>query len=147
MGILDRVRSKKNDTHKDQGTSSLVPKTGSVDETVASIDHVAAPQGQGLQMKSAGNKRFGVKEYRILVKPLITEKTVMSSTYQFEVEKSANKIEIKKAFFNVYGIMPVSVTTAVQKGKNVRYGRTKGTQKDWKKAIITLKKGEKIDTF
>jgi len=85
---------------------------------------------------------------RILIKPLVTEKTTKGeeeNKYVFEVAKSANKIEIKKAIFKLYGFKPTKVNIVKTKGKNVRYGKTQGTMKGIKKAIITLKKEEKID--
>ncbi len=83
-----------------------------------------------------------------LVKPLVTEKiTYLQSDgqYGFEVLPSANKQEIKKAIEAIYGVNVIKVRMINCAGKQVRYGRMSGQRKDRKKAIITLKKGERIE--
>lgn len=88
--------------------------------------------------------------YKILVKPLVTEKAANLGTqnkYVFEVSTDANKIEIAKAVEEVYGVMPVSVNVIKMKGKRVRYGRTQGKRKDWKKAMVTLPEGKTINIY
>ncbi len=88
--------------------------------------------------------------YKILVKPLVTEKASVMGTlnkYFFEVAKGANKIEIAKAIQDVYGVKPTGVNVIRMKGKSVRHGRIMGKRKDWKKAVVTLKKGETIKIY
>lgn len=85
---------------------------------------------------------------RLLVKPLVTEKiTYLQSEgqYGFEVRPEANKQEIKKAIEAIYGVKVIKVRMINCLGKEVRYGRMTGRRKDRKKAIITLKKGERIE--
>jgi large subunit ribosomal protein L23 len=85
--------------------------------------------------------------HRVLRNHHLSEKTNMmtqTGTYVFVVAKTANKIEVKKAVEAVYGVNVVKVNTANTKGKNRRHGRTQGRTQDWKKAIVTLKDGEKI---
>jgi large subunit ribosomal protein L23 len=87
---------------------------------------------------------------RILIKPLITEKgSVMSISgkYLFAVSDKANKIEIEKAIFEVYGVKPLKVNIINMEGKIKRHGRTTGKRKDWKKAIVTLPKGKTIQVY
>jgi large subunit ribosomal protein L23 len=88
--------------------------------------------------------------YKILIRPISTEKSTDLTSfnqYVFEVAKNSNKIEVKKAIQAVYNIKPTKVNIIKVKGKNVRHGKTKGKTKDWKKAIITLKQGERIEMF
>ena len=88
--------------------------------------------------------------YRVLIKPLITEKATKMAAenkYVFEVERTANKIEIAKAIKEVYGVKPVAVNVMSKRGKNVRFGRTIGKRKAWKKAIITLPTGKSINIY
>lgn len=95
------------------------------------------------------SKNFG-NAYKILVKPLITEKgTVLNAEnkYVFEVASGANKIEVAKAIKEVYGISPEKVNIVRVLGKNTRFGRTLGKRKDWKKAIVTLPKGKEIQVY
>lgn len=97
------------------------------------------------------SKRYNVADHQILVKPLITEKTfrlnMVGPKYVFQVARDANKLDIKKAFFNIYGHMPVAVHVMRGGGEAIHFGKVRGTSKIWKKAIITLKKGEKLDDF
>ena len=100
--------------------------------------------------KSAKGKKVKGSAYRILVKPLITEKVTdmgMHNKYAFEVTVNTNKQEVKKAIQEVYGVSPVSVNILNMKGKKVRFGRVTGKTKKWKKAIITLKKEDKIEVY
>ncbi len=100
------------------------------------------------EIKGKTNRYIGA--YRALIKPLVSEKASImgaESKYFFAVERSANKIEIAKAIKQVYGIKPVNVNIINMKGKNVRTGKTLGRRKDWKKAIVTLLKGESIKIY
>ncbi len=102
------------------------------------------------EVKPKVAKKETGQAYRILIRPLITEKGSFLgqfNQYIFEVAPEANKIEIAKAFENVYGIKPISVNILKTKGKEVRYGRVSGRTKNRKKAIVTLKPGEKIEIY
>jgi large subunit ribosomal protein L23 len=99
--------------------------------------------------KSASASRFD-GAFRVLVKPLVTEKATDLSAhnkYVFVITKSANKIEVAKAVYAVYGVKPIGVNIISMKGKVVTHGRIKGRRKDWKKAIVTLKKGDSIKIY
>jgi len=88
--------------------------------------------------------------YRILIKPLVTEKVSnlgVLNKYVFAVATDANKIEVAKAIKEIYGIKPVGVNMINRLGKKARYGKISGKRKDWKKAIITLPKGETIKIY
>jgi large subunit ribosomal protein L23 len=84
-------------------------------------------------------------------RPLLTEKgTAMSDTGSkvlFEVDKDANKIEIKRAVEKIYSVKVSSVKTQVVRGKLKRVGRHLGRRPNWKKAIVTLAEGKTIDFF
>lgn len=91
----------------------------------------------------------------IIKKPVITEKatrlTEKSGAYTFKVEKGANKCQIKKAVEDMYNVSVVSVNTMIVKGKNksryTKAGMISGKTSDYKKAIVVLKEGDKIDFF
>jgi large subunit ribosomal protein L23 len=88
--------------------------------------------------------------YKVLLKPIISEKATAlgaSNQYVFMVAMLANKIEIKKAVKNLYGISPRKVNIINQSGKKVRYGQTEGKTKNWKKAVVILHQGDKIDFY
>lgn len=87
---------------------------------------------------------------RILIKPLVTEKAADLSSfsqYVFAVDSKANKIEVKKAIRAIYNVEPVKVNIVNISGKKVRYGRVAGKTKNWKKAVVTLKPGDKIEIY
>ena len=110
-------------------------------------------QGQTAAEEAKKSEKSASKSgdaYRILVKPLITEKAANLGTenkYVFEVSENANKIQITSAVNEVYGIEPVSVNIISVKGKKVRYGRHFGQRKDTRKAIVTLPKGKTINIY
>ena len=91
----------------------------------------------------------------ILIKPLITEKAETLSEglnkYSFVVAKGANKVEIRKAVQDMYGVNVTSVNTVIMPGKaknrTTKSGVLKGRVAAYKKAIITLVEGEDIDFF
>jgi large subunit ribosomal protein L23 len=66
--------------------------------------------------------------------------------YFFQVAKSANKIEIKKAVEEIYKVKVQGVNTAIVRGKLKRVRKEIGRTAPWKKAIVTLKEGQKIET-
>ncbi|MBF0532117.1 MAG: 50S ribosomal protein L23 [Candidatus Omnitrophica bacterium] len=68
-----------------------------------------------------------------------------SRQYLFEVAKNANKIEIRKAVEEIYKVKVLSVNTAVLHGKRKRVRQHLGRTPDWKKAIVTLREGQKIE--
>jgi large subunit ribosomal protein L23 len=89
--------------------------------------------------------------YDIIRKPLNTEKTnVQQELYNmvsFEVSKTANRIQIKDSIEEIFKVKVESVRTMRVKGKRTQRGRITGKKKDWKKAIVKLMPGEKIDFF
>ena len=89
--------------------------------------------------------------FGIIMRPLITEKAQVAATnlnkYSFEVDKRANKFQIKEAVEVAFNVSVREVNTSVMKGKRRRYGRALTKQPDWKKAVVTLAPGEKIELF
>jgi large subunit ribosomal protein L23 len=90
----------------------------------------------------------------ILLRPIITEKITELGDrrqYAFEVPVDANKIIVSKAVEKKFNVKVTSVRTMIVKGKRktqmTRRGRFEGKKKTWKKAIVTLKEGDKIDYF
>jgi large subunit ribosomal protein L23 len=89
--------------------------------------------------------------YDIIKSPLITEKTTIqkedSNQFSFKVSRKANRVEIKRAIENIFNVKVAGVRTMQVKGKTKQRGRIIGKRKDWKKAIVTLIPGERIDFF
>ncbi|MDH7570548.1 MAG: 50S ribosomal protein L23 [Armatimonadota bacterium] len=90
--------------------------------------------------------------YLIIERPVVTEKSVAASElgkYTFKVNPDANKIEIRHAIEQIYPNVHVTkVNVITVKGKPYRLGRMKTRHRpDWKKAIVTLRPGEKIEVL
>ena len=88
--------------------------------------------------------------YEILRRPLVTEKNATlqaDGKYAFEVDKRANKIQIKEAVETAFNVTVMGVNVMNMPGKSKRIGRGTTMTPNWKKAIVTLKPGDKIDLF
>ena len=89
--------------------------------------------------------------HEIIKRPLITEKTniqkEVANQLTFEVARRANRIEIKQAIETAFKVRVAKVQTMQVRGKVKRRGRLVGKRRDWKKAIVTLMPGERIDFF
>lgn len=136
MGIFDKLKSK-------SGTKSVVAKAAKekADKAAAAPAEPKAPVKGPLAREDAG------RSYQVLLAPILTEKSALLQTagkYVFAVAKNAGKVEVARAIRDLYGVKPVSVRVILAKGKNVRFGRFSGKEKDVKKAIVTLKKGDAI---
>jgi large subunit ribosomal protein L23 len=85
----------------------------------------------------------------VLIRPLMTEKSMQQkevlNTVAFRVRPDANKVEIRAAVETVFNVKVMAVRTASYEGKLKRMGRFQGRRADWKKAIVTLAPGHKID--
>ncbi|PIR44146.1 50S ribosomal protein L23 [Candidatus Wolfebacteria bacterium CG10_big_fil_rev_8_21_14_0_10_31_9] len=96
------------------------------------------------------DKISGGKNIFIIKNPLITEKSYsqsLSGKYSFLVERNANKSEIKKAIKSIYKVDIIGVNTINIKGKDTRFGAKTTKHGKYKKAIVELKSGQKIDTM
>jgi large subunit ribosomal protein L23 len=146
--------TKKNTSNEEKVTKSapVVKKNVPVAAPVSMKDlYAAAPvktaKGAAKVAKVGLNHELS---YRLLVKPLITEKATNLSAenkYVFVVSIKANKIEIAKAIEATYGVKPLAINIINRAGKKVARGKVRGQRKDWKKAIVTLKKGETIKIY
>ncbi len=87
--------------------------------------------------------------YTVMKKPLFTEKgnnlKETENKILIEVSRDANKIDIKRAIEEIFKVKVEKVSTITMQGKWKKFGRSIGKRPDRKKAIITLKKGEKLD--
>ena len=89
--------------------------------------------------------------FQILKKPLVTEKSTQlladGNWVCFRVDSSANKVQVKHAVEKIFNVTVLRVNTMVVSGKNRRFGQKVGRTKPWKKAMLRLKEGDKIDLF
>jgi large subunit ribosomal protein L23 len=157
MSIFDAFKSKrKRLTPKAKPAKKLDIKKAKVAGEVKE-EKVLTPDGRLVtttkKVDAKPKKAKIVKEdtgdaYRVLRHPLITEKGSWlgaANKYAFAVAPQTNKVEVRKAIRKVYGVDPVKVNIMNIAGKKVRYGRTSGQTKNWKKAIVTLAAGQKIE--
>jgi large subunit ribosomal protein L23 len=88
---------------------------------------------------------------RVIRRPLITEKATRmkeaTNTVCFEVDREANKIEVRRAVEKLFGVKVVDVRVANREGKWKRMGRFIGQRKAWKKAWVRLAPDQKIEFF
>ncbi len=88
--------------------------------------------------------------YGVLRRPLITEKDTMlqaQGKYAFEIAREANKPQIKEAVEKAFKVKVLTVNVMTVPGKTRRVGRRQVLTQSWKKAIVTLKPGDKIELF
>ena len=90
-------------------------------------------------------------DYNIIIRPLITEQGMhfanTKGAYSFEVNKKANKTQIKNAVEKIYDVKVSKVRTANRRGKYRRKGRNFGLTTSWKKAVVFLESDYHIDLF
>ncbi|MDP3964374.1 MAG: 50S ribosomal protein L23 [bacterium] len=144
MGIFDRFKKDQRigaPARKQEAPVKHAPKKTSEQKVVSAPAKEKSPSAKAMPKH--------VRPDRFVVRPIVTEKSTglqQLNKYVFEVPVSANRIEVAKSVHALYGVTPVKVHMMVRKGKNVTYGRTAGRTKDWKRAIVTLRAGESIQT-
>jgi large subunit ribosomal protein L23 len=91
--------------------------------------------------------------YKVIIRPIDTEKTRYQASdlgqYTFEVDRSANKIEVKRAVEEIYAVKVVAVNVMNIPAKATRrFGRRRIVHRSpWKKAVVTVAEGERLDVF
>jgi large subunit ribosomal protein L23 len=89
--------------------------------------------------------------YQVIRRPVRTERTTdleeRHNQVVFEVDRRANKVEIRDAVQRLFGVRVLGVRTCNHKGKPKRFGRVMGRRQDTKKAFVTLAQGDKIVFF
>ena len=83
----------------------------------------------------------------VIKRPVVTEKTtgaMEANQYTFEVDLRATKTQIKQAIEQIFNVKVVKVNTSRVPGKVRRRGRTEGRTSEWKKAVVTLREGDRI---
>lgn len=158
MAIFDRLKKSKEATEKTTqealGTPEEAKKPAKAKATKAKAEKKEKGEKKATKAKKETTAKkssvtpTSAKLGNLISRPVITEKSTMlaeQGTYVFFVDGSANKILVKQAIREVYGVTPTRVRTSIQKGKVVRWGRVSGKRTDLKKAFVTLKKGDTID--
>ncbi|MBU0613744.1 50S ribosomal protein L23 [Patescibacteria group bacterium] len=160
MSIIDKFKKEKEQTVKKSVAKRASKKIEDAEVGKTVVTEEKKPK------KVANNKKKGDSDAKsvakkavssiskislqTLVRPIVSEKTARlndESVIVFEVAKSANRVQVRNAFREMYKITPVSVNIINVRGKQVRFGRTSGKRNDLKKALITLPKGKHVDIF
>lgn len=94
---------------------------------------------------------MSVDSHRVLIRPLLTEKITglreKTNTVGFVVHPEANRIQIRQAVETLLKVKVDKVNIVNTRGKIKRLGRFSGRRSDWKKALVTLKQGEKLELY
>lgn len=141
MALLDIFKKKKVIKKKQEKTVKKPVKKSKEVKTKKPVE-VLVPEAK---------KQIKIGEaYKILKSPQVTEKASFlaeKNQYVFKVYPRANKIEVKKAIENVFGVNVVSVKIINVPAKKRRIGRTIGERPGYKKAIVRIKTGQKIEVL
>ncbi len=163
MGLLNNWLNKK---EKNQLKDASAKKTGSVkvvkEKAVKSKpvtkqvahDHDEVKATKSKKEKEVAPSKSTLKlsshstAYKVLVKPLVTEKSAIAESknkYSFVVNRNANKNQVREAVAEIYGVKAVKVNIINTDGRPMRFGRSMGRRSDYKKAVVTLPAGSTID--
>ncbi len=135
MGLFSRKKKEEEKPKPEETANGAVP-AGEGEVATPTMPAVKLPKGED------------ANSYQIILKPLITEKGGLLEGYGqyfFKVAKDANKVEIKKAVEKLYKVRVDRVNVISVPSKFRRVGEHEGKKSGFKKAIVTLKKGDKIE--
>lgn len=157
MGIFDKLKRKPE-----------VPSVAKADDVKAgdakkpAASKAKAEKGEGTKKKATTKKSASAKAekktkvtktaHQILLKPVVTEKSFMlqssSNTFTFFVNVNANKIQVKQAVEELYGVKPSSIRIVTHPGKlTTRWGQVTGRRSATKKALVSFPKGTNVSVF
>jgi large subunit ribosomal protein L23 len=139
MGILNKLGLKKK--------VEAAPAKPALEKTESKALKPETPVESSAPRQQARPNLGASQAYQVLLRPILSEKgthLAASGKYVFAVHTKANKSEIRKSIQRVYNVHVEAVRIVKQPGKARRYGRSVGRTSAWKKAIVTVAKGEKI---
>jgi large subunit ribosomal protein L23 len=138
MSIIKRITKKKTDTASAAPVEAVEAKKSTVKKASPKAEATAAVKA--VSAFSAGT----------LLAPLVTEKAAHladAGVYAFLVPVTANRVAVGQAFRELYKVTPVKVNIIRVHGKEHRFGSVMSRQSDWKKALVTVPAGTRIDIF
>lgn len=142
--------TKKPEARKKTATKGKAAAPQSMKELYNETAPAAAPVAKAGDKAAVNHSQRPNLAYRILLRPLITEKATNltgANKYSFLVAKGANKLAVGQAIEALYGVKPRQVNLLNVRGKVVTRGRVSGKRRDWRKAIVTLPKGTTIQIY
>ncbi len=143
MGFFDRFKSKLERDLAERRAKKVKPSGAS-----PAPEATRPPTEKGSTI--GGHSSKTTLAHRTLAYPLVTEKSAALAergTYVFVVPPQATKIEVKQAVYEVYGVRPAHVRVIRRQGKRVRFGRSEGRRKEWKKAMVTMPPGKTLPIY
>jgi large subunit ribosomal protein L23 len=144
MSIIKRITKKKT-AISDEATPVKAEA-----ETTAKKPAVKKAVKKVAEAKAIPSKLVSAQTVRTILAPLVTEKSAHladAGVYAFIVPINANRVAVGQAFREMYKATPVKVNIIRVHGKEHRFGGVVSRQSDWKKALVTVKKGTRIDIF
>jgi large subunit ribosomal protein L23 len=153
MSILDKITKKKDDKKdvKEKEEKKVIDKKTDEKEVKRVIEKKKGKSsGKSVKAKKVSKEKMPIHYFELIKKPHISEKALTFNSvnkYVFVVSRSANKSEIKKAIASLYGVVVKSVNTIKAPSKPKKFKGIPGIKSGYKKAIITLEKGNKIDVM
>ncbi len=149
MGIINRFKKEKEQTAKE----SVAKKVTEAEKKVVATKKPVSSKSEKKEI-SKDSKKAATSVSKIslqtLVRPIVSEKSAQLNdnfVIVFEVARNANRVQVRNAFRELYKVTPVKVNIMNVRGKRVRFGRIIGKRNDYKKALITLPKGTRVDIF
>lgn len=148
MSILDKIKKKKDDEKdvKDVKEGKMVKEV----KKETKEKKKSKSSGKTIKAKKVSREKMPVHYFELIKKPHISEKALTFNSenkYVFVIAQSANKSEVKKAIASLYGVVVKSVNIIKVPSKPKRFKGVPGIKSGYKKAIVTLAKGNKIDVM
>lgn len=149
VSLLDKFKKKSPTDPKLQSAGKVLAKSQEL--SVAELEAIKSKTAVMEKTVAVKAKKEDTREaYRVIIKPLVTEKGTWlnsQSKYLFKVSAKANKVDVQKAVYHLYNVWPTKVNMVNLSGKAVTYGRVRGRTSDWKKAVVTVPKGVTLSVY
>ena len=152
MSILDKFKKNKDDkkdVKDNQKDKQEIKEEKAVNKEVDKKKK-GKSSGKSVKAKKVSREKMPVHYFELIKKPHISEKALRFNSedkYVFVISQSANKSEVKKAIASLYGVVVKSVNITKVPSKPKKFKGVPGIKSGYKKAIVTLAKGNKIDVM
>ena len=148
MSILDKITKKKNDKEDIKGKQEKKVVDKKTDKKEIIEKKKSKSSGKSVKAKKVSKEKIPIHYFELIKKPHISEKALRFNSenkYVFVISQLANKSEVKKAIASLYGVVVKSVNIVKVPSKPKKFKGVPGIKNGYKKAIITLAEGNKID--
>lgn len=149
MGLLDRFKKQGEAPEKASVAKQVAKKQEEKQKKAPKKDAGKKKPEEAKKAKKAATSATRLSMATLLA-PIVTEKSAQqadSGVMAFRVAPDANRVAVKQAFRELYKVTPKRVRIINVRGKHVRFGRVRGRRQDYKKALITLPKGARVDIY